>query len=320
MNVITSVLLCLCLSGGGGDEDKLSVRIKPTTSVRSLDVTIGELCDIRPEGAESVALAQVRFGPAPSNGHTRVVSRTEIVQAIAASGRDVGGLNFEGAAEVVVQPIAVEVPKQDMLDSATVALQAVLALEGGDVEFQAPSQVRAVLAPPGRRTQELRARLRGDRTGPNNAVVDVDVVVDGESFRKVPLTFTLVRYQPVLKTTSTVRAGTPLGPENVAVVREPLAQAHSLFLGKVDDVTGLIASRNLSQGQRLTLGDTALPSVVHKGDVVTVVLTQGRVKVTARAMANQDAPLGGRITLTNLSSSSQMVGTVTAPGLVVVHQ
>jgi flagella basal body P-ring formation protein FlgA len=53
---------------------------------------------------------------------------------------------------------------------------------------------------------------------------------------------------------------------------------------------------------------------------VTVVLTRGRVKVTARAIANHDAPLGGRITLTNAQSRSTLTGVVQGPGLVVVPQ
>jgi len=323
MNIFATIGLCLAVFCGGGDEkdpQRLEVRVKPSTSVRGLDVTIGELCDITPEGAAALAIAQVKFGPAPGNGHSRTISRTEIVQAIAAAGRDVGLLKFEGANETVVQPILTDVLAQDLLEAATAALQAVLAIEGGDVEYEAPNRLRLVQAPPGRSTQELTAKLRGDHTAPNGAVIDVEIVVDGQLFKKVPVQFKLTRYQPMLKTTGVIRAGTPLGPENVTLSREPMAQSTKLFLESIDQVVGLIAARNLQSGQRLMLGDTALPAAIHRGDVVTVVLTQGRVKVTARAMANEDAPLGGRIKLTNVQSRAQMVGIVAAAGLVVVQQ
>ena len=322
MNVFTIATLCLAALCGGGDEKdkpKLEVRIKPSTLVRGLDVTIGELCEITPAGREALALAKVTFGPAPIGGHTRVVSRTEIVQALAAAGHDVGTLKFDGATEVTVQPVSVDVPAADILDSATAALQAVLAIEGGDVEFEAPARLRHVQAPPGRRSQELTARVRGNRTAPDAAVVDVDVVVDGASARRVPVQFRLTRYQKVLKTTGAIRAGTPLGADNLAVVREPLAQATGLFLGTFDQVQGLEAARNLQANSRITLGDAVPPAVIRRGDVVTVVLTQGRVKVTAKAIANHDAALGARLTLTNMSSRSALTGTVAAPGLVIVQ-
>jgi flagellar basal body P-ring formation protein FlgA len=322
MNIFAILGMCaaILVGGGDGDKEKLEIKLKSTTYVRGLDVTIGELCDITPEGADALAIAKISFGPAPVSGHARTISRTEIVQSIAASGKDLSGLKFAGSNEIVVQPILNDLSSPEMIEAATAALQAVLAIEGGDVEFTAPQRMRLMQAPPGRRSQEFVARLRGDKTGPNSAVIDVEIVVDGVSYKKVPITFELTRYQQLVKTVGAIRAGTPLGPENCVVSREAMAQVNGMFLTSLDQVVGLNAARDLQSDRRVMLGDTALPSVIRKGDVVTVVLTRGRVKVTARAMANHDAPLAGRITLTNLQSRSQMVGIVSAPGLVVVQQ
>ena len=323
MNVITIATLCLAALCGGGDEKdkpKLEVRVKVATLVRGLDVTVGELCEITPAGKEAVALSKVAFGPAPTAGHTRIVSRTEIVQALAAAGHDVGALKFAGSTEVTVQPVVVEVPIADLLDSATSALQAVLAIEGGDVEIEAPVRLRQVQAPPGRTSQELVARVRGNRTSPEAAIVDVEVMVDGACSKRVPVPFKLTRYQQVLKTTGAIRAGTPLGADNLTIAREPVVQATGMWLNTLDQVQGLNAARNLQANARITLGDAAPPAVIRRGDVVTVVLTQGRVKVTAKAIANHDAALGARATLTNLSSRTALTGTVAAPGLVIVQK
>lgn len=317
-----SWIVAFALSPHGGDEkDKpvTSVRLKATVAVRGLDVTLADLCDL-PADAAGIALGQIRFGNAPVNGYARTVTRTEVVQSLAGAGVDLGTVKVEGADETVVQAVVVDVPGAEMIEAATTALQAQLAVEGGDVEFEAPQRTRAVQAPPGRRSQELRARVRGVRTGPTSAVVDVEVLVDGDSFKKVPLTFKLQRYFQVLKTNGTVRAGTPLGADVLSVVREPLDQATSLWLDRMDQVEGQIAARNLQPNQRITLGDVAPPAVVRRGDVVTVVLTRGRVKVTAKALANHDAPLAGRVTVTNMQSRGTLTGIVQGPGLVVVPQ
>lgn len=322
MKIIAILWTCLAVIAGGGDEKggpQTSVRLKPSFAARGLDVTIGELCEL-PADATGMALAKIRFGNAPVQGFARTISRTEIVQALAGAGVDLATVKVEGADEVVVQAVSVEIPGQELLEAATAALQAQLAVEGGDVEFTPPERSRMVQAPPGRVSQELRARVRGARTGPNSAVVEVEVLVDGESCKKLPLTFKLQRFHRILKTVGTLRAGTPLGPDVVSEVREPMDQASALFLDRMDQVEGLIAARNLQGNQRLTLGDVAPPAVVHKGDIVTVVLTRGRVKVTAKAMANHDAPLTGRVTLTNLQSRATLTGIVHGPGLVVVPQ
>ncbi|MCU0864383.1 MAG: flagellar basal body P-ring formation chaperone FlgA [Planctomycetes bacterium] len=322
MKLFACIWLCLCAIGGGGDEKdkpRTELRLKAATSVRGLHVTIADLCELPATDGPAAAVGAVRFGPAPVHGYGRTISRTEVVQALAGAGIDVATVQFTGADEVVVQTVSVEIPAGELLDAATAALQAQLAVEGGDVEYEAPRNLRHVQAPPGRQSQDLRARVRGHRTGPNACVVEVEVLVDGEVGKTVPVAFKLQRFQPVLKTLAALRAGQPLGPDTVTQVREPMDQASGLFLTLPTQVDGMVAARNLQPGQRLTLGDIAPPALIHKGDIVTIVLTRGRVKVTAKAMANHDAPLQGRITLTNLQSRSQLSGVVHGPGLVVTQ-
>lgn len=324
MKLLTTITLCLTAAFGGGDVgegtgNEIDVRIRVGATVRGTEVTIGELCEITPVNRDTLEITKLVFAPAPISGRARTVTRTEIVQSLAAAGHDVGKFTFSGPAEIVVQPVLVEVPATEILDAATAALHALVALEGGDVDIEAPTRMRRVDAPPGRHGRDLLARVRGGRSGPTSAVVDVDVLVDGKLFKRVPVQFKLQRYQMILKTVAPVRKGAPLGPQNLEIVREPLAQATGLYLTRFDDVAGMIAARNLQSNSRLTLGDTAPPAVVRRGEVVTVVLTHGRVKVTAKAIANHDAPMAARITLTNMRSRGTLTGVVAAPGLVVVH-
>jgi flagellar basal body P-ring formation protein FlgA len=324
--MIQNLLIALCLFAtsplaGGGDEkakQRTELHLKPNVTARGLHVTIGDLCDLVPGDTAGLALTRIRFSQAPALGHGRTVTRTEIVQSLAAAGVELATVKLTGAEEIMLQSIAVEIPGQELLDAALAALQAQLAVEGGDVEVEAPARLRSVQAPPGRDGQDLRARVRGPRTGPNSAVVDVEILVDGENCRAIPLTFKLQRFQPLLKTIGPLRAGSPLGPDSLALVREPLAQASAVYLNDMSQIEGLVAARSLTAGQRLTLNDVAPPALVHRGDVVTVVLNKGRVKVTTKALANHDAPLGGRVTVTNTQSRSQLTGFVHGPGLVVV--
>ena len=320
MKLISILTLC-ALAGPESDPPKTpDLRVKPATTVRGLHVTIGDLCEITPTNDQTLAISQLRFGPAPVNGFSRSVTRADLVQSLVSNGVQLRTVKISGSAEVLVQGVAIDVPQQDMLDAATTSLQALLTVEGGDVELEEPRRVRYLKAPPGRVSQDLRARVRGNKTNLTSAIVDVEIVVDGEVFKTVPLRYKLQRFQQVLKTVGTIAKDQPLGPENVAVSREPMAQTTGLFLGDMTQITGMCARRNLRTNQRLTLGDIAPPALIHRGDIVTVVLTRGRVKVTAKAVADEDAPLAGRVRLTNMSSRSQLTGTVYGPGLVVINQ
>jgi flagella basal body P-ring formation protein FlgA len=322
MSFLITLSLCVASLCDGGDRpggEPIELRMKATATARGLDVKVGELCDVSPPTRDALAVADITFGPAPVLGYARTISRAELLQALVAAGHDAGAFKIEGAQEITVQSIVTEVPVAEIVDAATAALQAVLAAEGGDVEFELATRVRQVQAQPGRRSQELKARLRNHATGPVSAVVDVEVLVDGQRCKLVPVQFKLVRFQQVLRTEGTIRAGTPLGPDNLTVAREPLAQATGLFLSSLEQVQGLIARRNLQGNARLTLGDVGPPALIRRGEIVTVVSTRGRVKVTAKAIANHDAALGETVSLTNQESRAQVTGTAAAPGTVVIQ-
>jgi len=319
MKLLTIFALCLF---GGVDHDppaQPDLRIKPATTVRGLHVTIGDLCEITPMNDETFALSQIRFGPTPLNGYSRAVTRRDVIQALSAAGVALKSVKLSGGDEVLVQGVTVDVPKQDMLDAATAALQAQLNLEGGDVEVEPPVSVRRVQAPPGRVSQDLRARVRGVKTDLASTIVDVEILVDGEVFKKVPLRYKLQRFQRMLKTVGTIRKDEPLGPDNVVLVREPMSQVSNLYLTRMSQVMGMTASKTLRSNQLLAIGDVAPPAIIRKGDIVEVIMSRGRVKVTTRAIANEDAPLEGRIRLTNLKSRAPIVGVVHGPGIVVVN-
>lgn len=320
MKLISILTLCALAGAEHDPPTKPDLRVKPATTVRGLHVTVGDLCEITPTNAQTLSISQLRFGPAPMNGFSRAVTRADLIQSLVANGVQFQTITVSGSDEVLVQGVAIDVPQQDMLDAATTSLQALLTVEGGDVEIEEPRRVRYVKAPPGRVSQDLRARVRGNKSNLTSAVVDVEIIVDGEVFKTVPLRYKLQRFQQVLKTTGTVAKDQPLGPENTTLSREPMAQATGMFLGDMGQVAGMCARRNLRTNQRLTLGDIAPPALIHRGDIVTVVLTRGRVKVTAKAIADEDAPLAGRIRLTNMSSRTQLTGTVYGPGLVLINQ
>ncbi|CAN0502331.1 unnamed protein product, partial [Discosporangium mesarthrocarpum] len=99
-------LLCLfTVAPGGGDDDppKPELRMKASVSVRGLDIRIGDLCEIKPMNETTLAIAQTRFGRAPSNGYGRTITRTDIVQSLAGAGVQISTLTLTGTDETVVQ-------------------------------------------------------------------------------------------------------------------------------------------------------------------------------------------------------------------------
>jgi flagella basal body P-ring formation protein FlgA len=323
MNQMLAFAFTMLFAAGGGDQDKLQppfeLVLKSSVMVRSADVRIADLCEVNPAGEEAFRIGQVVFGKAPAAGYTRSVNRSEILQALAAAGHPAARFQLKGTSEVVVQCTFTEVPAQELTEAANTVLTAVLAAENAtDVDSELLTRVRHVQAPPGRQSLEVKARVRDGQTGQCSALVDVEILVDGERFKVLPVQYRLTRYQKVLKTTGAIRQGTPLGPENLVFSREKVAETQGLYLKDLDAVQGRIARRNLQGNQLLTMGDVSEPALIHRGELVTVVITRGRVKVTAKAVANHDAARGELVTLTNAQTRTQLTGVAEAAGTVVV--
>jgi flagella basal body P-ring formation protein FlgA len=287
--------------------------------VRGLEVTIGDLVDLAPTDAESMTIASLRFAAAPTPGFLRTVTRSELLQSLVASGYAAGTFRIRGATEVAVQSLVAAVSQVELIEHATTVLEAVLQKEGGDVEYELASPVRAHQVQPGRRSQEMRARIRGGATNPNTAVVEVEILVDEVVAKTVPIQFKLRRYHEIIKTNATVPAGMPIGPEYFTLSRERLDQTNGLYLTSMEQVVGKVARRNLQPNQLLMLSDVAEPALIRRGDLVTLIITKGRVKIETQAIANNDAVRGERVNVISTGTRASLTGIAEASGTVVIR-
>ena len=325
MNAIaTIVIACLNWPMAGscaGDPpvpQQYHLTLKAHAKARGLNIQISELCDITPVDHDSLAIGKLRFGPAPAPGFPRTVTRTQMLHTLVAAGHAADSFQFRGAAEATVQSVAVDITSQRLIDEASHCLQAILEHEGGDVESTIVGRVRTVQAAAGHLSQELRARIRGGKSNPSSAVIDVEVLVDGEVAKTVPVQFKLTRFQMVLQTVGTIRAGATLGPHNLRISRQKTSNTPGLYLTDFNQVDGAVAKRDLQPNRLLILRDTGPPAVIHRGEIVDVVITRRRVKVVVKGIATKDAAIGERLTVTNTQSRSLITGIVAGPGMVII--
>jgi len=295
------------------------IELRANALVRGLDLRLSDLAEITPAGEDAQLVGAIKLGQAPMPGVVRTFTRHEFLQALVANGYSPASFKIRGAVESTVQSMVVAIGQTEFVDAAKNVLDAVLLQEGGDVEVELAAPIRIQQVQPGRKSQDLRARVRGGTTNPASAVVDVDVLVDGEVAKTVPVQWKLTRFHLVLKASQSIAAGIPIGPENCVVSRERVSQTTGLYLTSLEQATGLISKRSLQPNQLVMLTDVGQPAIVHRGDIVTVVLTKGRVKIETRGIANNDAGRGETVTVTSASSRSQLTGVAEASGTVVVR-
>jgi flagella basal body P-ring formation protein FlgA len=316
-------LAILLLALLGGDDDKkgkaLQITCKPDALVRGCEILLYDVADVSGQDPALVHRLQgISLGRRPAFGNNRVVSAHEVVQRLLREGLRIEELKVAGAKETVVQALVTMLPPQEVLDASTPVLAAAVREAGADIEFAPATQLKAQQVPPGRRSLDLRPKLRGGQLQATSALVDVDVVVDGEVWSTVSVQYRLRRYAQVLVVTEAVRKGAPLGEHNVDVRRVESHIQTSPYLSAQAQVAGKVANRELRAGERLTLAAIGNPAVVYRGDVVSLVAVRGRVKVSSRAVAQQDGAAGNRITVTDLTTGRPVQAVVEGAGVVSI--
>ena len=323
LSILCAALLAFTASDGssGGTQPvaKIEIVCKPQALIRGTRILIADLADILPPGTAAHRLGQIPFGARPASGFSRVVSKHEILQCMVMAGEDAGRLEMKGALEVVVQPAYTEIRPQDIRDSAEVVLRAAIAEEQSEeVEFELVTRLKHMRVPPGRVGVDYRARVRDGQIGRTSALVDLSILVDDEVYKVVPLQYKLRRYHHVLKIGRTIRKNEPFTRGNLELVRQEVSQASGLYLQSYKEVLGKVARRNLQPNRVLYLGDVMEPAIVYRGQLVTVVAANRRVKVTIQGIATQNGAKGDVIYVTNQSTNRIISAVVYAPGVVVV--
>ena len=83
---------------------------------------------------------------------------------------------------------------------------------------------------------------------------------------------------------------------------------------------GKTPRRSLRAGEPVRLADVQLPILVHKGDLVTIVLDTGSLQLTAQGKALDDGAKDMLVRVENTKSSRIVDATVSGPGTVAVNR
>jgi flagellar basal body P-ring formation protein FlgA len=103
--------------------------------------------------------------------------------------------------------------------------------------------------------------------------------------------------------------------EHATVRRDPLAQEPladaAAFIGKT-------ARHALRAGEPVYAADLQVPVVIHRGELVTMVLQTPLMTVSAQGQALEDAVRGAAIRVTNTKSHRIVEAVATGPGMVAI--
>jgi flagella basal body P-ring formation protein FlgA len=154
---------------------------------------------------------------------------------------------------------------------------------------------------------------------PARAFAAVLKVTDGERFiGRMSLTGEIRRLQPVPVLTRRIARGETIAAADLSWAEADEARTPVNAVVEPSALIGLAVRRDLKPGQPILAKDLAKPRLIEKGALVTLIVSQPGMQLTARGRALADAGLGDEIAVTNLQSNATVTGTVTGASTVNV--
>jgi flagella basal body P-ring formation protein FlgA len=151
------------------------------------------------------------------------------------------------------------------------------------------------------------------------AIVDMPGSI---ALRRAPVRFTgtLVETVEVVTLARPIPRGETIRESDIVVERLPRADVQTDAISKTELVLNQAARRALRSGQTLRAADLMKPQIVSRDDAVTIVFKTKAITLTLRGKAMGNGAEGDTISVLNPQSKRTVQGTITAPGVVTVHE
>ena len=318
------LLLSILLAGFSGGKPKKAdtcaafISLKPQAVCRGVRIILSDIADINTVDPKLKSkISSIDLGRPPAEGWTRIITRENIKEAINSTFNHPLPVKFLGAIKTEVVSKTIVVSQESIEQSAEFVLKAVSSKEADDIEWSIYRHPRPVRVPAGRFGVDLSARIRKGKIGRDQAIIDVDIKVDGKTVETLPVQFRIRRFREVLVTLSPVRRGEPLEGK-VGIKRMEISHFFGKPLTDINQIKNKVASRLLMSGRIVTDLDIKDPELVRKGDIVTMVGIKGNLRITIKGIARTGGSLGEMVKVMNPSTRRIIVGRVVGFGVVEV--
>lgn len=267
------------------------------------NLTVGDVFPGAARNADHV------LAPAPKPGETMTLYAEDLKRI-----SDAFSLGWDArasAARTVVKSRAVEVSREEM--ETTLAKEMNRLLKGRSFEMQIGDRDAALYLPPETgselRVDSLKYDLtRGEFRG---------ALAAGKSRKEVSGRLYALTQVPVLK--NALRAGDVISNSDIDFVSMRDADLSDNTIIDAEKLKGLTPRRGISAMKPVTTTDVVMPTLVKKGEAVTMALNHGNIRLTAQGKALEDGAEGEVVRILNVSSRQTVEAVVTGPKTVSVR-
>ncbi len=136
--------------------------------------------------------------------------------------------------------------------------------------------------------------------------------------RRLSVPLTVHTYARTPQAVTTLTRGQDVDAGALGWVWTDLARSGASAVTEADHLAGMMLARDLAPGEPVTERDLVPRPLVHRGELVDLVVHRGRVAAVVRAECRQDGHQGQLVSVLNPLTKRPVLASVTGPGVVTL--
>lgn len=263
---------------------------------------------------EGVKNADYVLGPAPQPGKEMILNARTLYRIATA-------LNVEWqpgstAEQVVLRREAVVIPQAEITES----LQKKIGSSGVDTHFDITytSTMNDLVLPAGTpETLEISAFKFDQQNDTFNAVIVAPSADQPKARMNISGRIERLTQVPVLK--NTLKEGDIIGANDIDYIELPQHKLATSTILDEKDLINMTPRRIAAGGKPVLFNDLEKPTMVERGDAITLIFDNGPMTLTVKGKAMQGGAMGDMVRVSNTDSNKSIQGEVTASREVTIR-
>jgi flagella basal body P-ring formation protein FlgA len=307
-----SALLALLLAGIILSVPAGAVTLRESAKVALPPFTLQDVTQEKLSGE----LAGIKLGQLPRPGRTRFISRAYI--KLQARSQDKSIPRFEGSVHQmeVSRPVRT-IGGEELREHVRELLNDELAVtDSVTVEIRKVPESLKIL--PGPFSLKLNGwnPYRKERGRTNYRVT---VRQRGTSITRFRVIASITQENKVPVATQPIARGQTVTEDMIQWKEREISSLDGNIIRREKEIIGFKADNSFDAGDVITGGDIRRPTLINRGDPVTIVLKQNGFRVTTKGEAQDQGALGDRIMVENLSSEVELLAEVIGERRVLIR-
>ena len=289
--------------------DEISVR--SDVAVNDKRLTLLDFCDSDAIPADwKTLLAEVDLGPAPEPGREMSINPQQLAyrlqRFISAQGMDPDETDIQLPERITVVRRQIQMTREQI---EAIYQEFILKNLPGktpeDLVVRLNSLPSLPALPVGEMSYRVTASPNEDFLG--DVGVTIHFSVDGEEIRNMRASGTVELYQDVVHSVRPMKRNEVIAESDIQLVRTNIAMHPDRYVAQRELVIGKKLLTNIGPHQPINLRNLEKPSLIKRGDPVTIIYQEEGIRLNARGEAKEDGAQGDRIRIKNIDSKKSIL-------------